>query len=105
MDRSNMLCVERWPLPTTVKELRGFLGLSRYYRRFIRNYGLMARPLTSLLKKEGWKWDNQATQAFQQLKTTLCTALVLVLPNFHVKFCIDSNALNFGLGAVLQLLG
>ncbi|KAA3470696.1 reverse transcriptase [Gossypium australe] len=65
MDRNKVECVLNWPIPKTLKELRGFLGFSEYYRRFIKNYGIMDRPLTNLLKNWAWSWDEQATVAFE----------------------------------------
>lgn len=69
MDRAKVESVLNWPSPGSIKELRGFLGLSGYSMRFIRGYGLLAKPLTALLRKEvPWQWAGQEQAAFEQLK-------------------------------------
>ncbi|GKU86977.1 hypothetical protein SLEP1_g1440 [Rubroshorea leprosula] len=66
-DPKKILAIQQWPQPKTVKELRGFLDLIGYYRRFIRNYGSLSKPLTELLKKEGFHWSREASEAFEWL--------------------------------------
>jgi len=68
MDPSKVCPVLEWPTPTTTKEIRGFLGLVGYYRRFIYDYGKMAQPLTTLTKKEGFFWGEDQERAFALLK-------------------------------------
>jgi hypothetical protein len=68
MDLTKIEAVIDWPRPKTLRALRGFLGLSGYYHKFIAGYGEVAKPMTALLKKEAFKWSDEAGSAFVQLK-------------------------------------
>ena len=105
VDPEKIQAVIAWPVPSDVKELRAFLGLTGYYRRFVQNYGRIAKPLTDLTKKNGFQWSSQAETAFQTLKTALTTVPVLQLPNFRQPFTVECDASADGVGAILLQSG
>jgi hypothetical protein len=95
--------VIEWSQPQNVKELRCFLGLIGYYRKFVKHFGLIAKPLTELLRKGSvFQGAQDQEVSFQTLKTALVEAPVLALPDFSHPFCIEINVLELGAGDVLM---
>ncbi|KAL4377558.1 hypothetical protein GQ457_02G015650 [Hibiscus cannabinus] len=105
MDNGKVSSIMEWPTPITIKDLRGFLDLYGYYRRFIQGYGIIAQPLTNLLKKDWWKWGSEEASAFQNLKEAVSTAPVLALPDFDEEFSVETDACEMGIGVVLTQRG
>jgi len=105
VDTSKVEAMVAWPRPTNVSALRGFLGLTGYYRKFFRQYGVLARPLTNLLKKGQFVWDDNVESAFIALKQAMITTPTLVMPNFNDSFTIETDASCDGIGAMLSQQG
>nr|GEV09935.1 hypothetical protein [Tanacetum cinerariifolium] len=97
--------MQKWPIPSTLKQLKGFLGLTGYYRRFIKDYTSISQHLVALPKKDAFKWNPLAELAYHKLKKAMVKALVLALPNFEHEFVVETNASGKGIGALPKLLG
>jgi hypothetical protein len=105
VDPKKIDTMQDWPHPKTLKILHGFLGLTRYYRKFVKNYGKIAAPLTAVLKNNSFTWTPAAAQGFQTLKTSMCTTLVLALPDFTKTFVLECDASGKGINVVLMQEG
>ncbi|RVW30894.1 Transposon Tf2-12 polyprotein [Vitis vinifera] len=102
MDKGKVQAIMEWSVPTKVTELRSFLGLANYYRRFIKGYSKMVSPLTDLLKKDNqWDWSMQCQMAFESLKEAISTEPVLRLPDLDLPFEVQTDASDRALGGVL----
>ena len=106
VDPSKVKDVLEWKTPQSVKEIRSFLGLVGYYRRFIENFSKIAKSLTSLLEKSvDFIWTDERQMAFDDLKKRLTTAPVLTLPDQSKRFTVYCDASKDGLGCVLMQEG
>lgn len=101
-DPKKVEAVGNWPIPQNIKQLRRFLGLAGYYRRFIRSYGMLSKPLTDLLRKDSFMWSEEAAAAFKNLKHALTTSPVLALPSPNKEFVVETDACGQGIGAILM---
>ncbi|XP_045791606.1 uncharacterized protein LOC123886321 [Trifolium pratense] len=101
-DPSKIQAMLDWPTPTNVTALRGFLGLTGFYRKFIQGYASIASPLTSLLRKDSFHRNPEATIAFNALKLAMTSAPTLALPNFTKPFILEIDASGIAMGAVLM---
>ena len=102
-DPKKIEAVRSWPVPLNVQELRSFLGLCSYYRRFVRDFAKMAKPLHSLTQKNAsFKWTEECQEAFAKLKEHLSQSPVLIDPDSSSEFILDTDASHLAIGAVLS---
>jgi hypothetical protein len=102
-DETKTKVIYEFPSPQTVKQLRSFLGLMSYYRRFIQGFSKLAAPLHKLLKKDAiYEWTDEQERAFRSLKSKLTSPPILRYPDYSRRFILTTDASNEGLGAVLS---
>ena len=102
MDGDKIRAIVDWAAPKKVAELRSFLGLANYYRKFIKGYSKKVSPLTDLLKKDKqWCWSEDCAEAFEKLKVAVSSEPVLRLPDFELPFEVHTDASDRALGGVL----
>jgi hypothetical protein len=102
VDPKNIEAMKDWPHPKTLKGLHGFVGLTSYYCKFVKNYGKIASPLTGILKTNSFTWTPAAAQDFQTLKMAMCTTLVLSLPDFKKNIVLECDSFKKGIGVILM---
>ncbi|GKE63596.1 putative reverse transcriptase domain-containing protein, partial [Tanacetum coccineum] len=103
VDPAKIEAIKSWDAPTTPTEVRQFLGLAGYYRRFIEGFSLISKPLTKLTQKnKKYEWGKEEEEAFQTLKQKLCSAPILALPEGMEDFIVYCDASLKGCGAVLM---
>ena len=102
VDPRKVKAVEDWEVPKDVGQIRSFLGLANYFRRFLCGYSTMVAPLTALTRKtHPWVWTSECQKAFENVKRTLTNAPVLVLPDFALPFEVICDASIVGVGSIL----
>jgi len=93
-----------WPEPRNVKDVRKFLGLANYYRRFIKDFAQVARPMNVLMRKDvKWRWEGEEQAAFDKLKKAFTTRLVLAAPDLDKEFRVKADASNYATGGMLSM--
>ena len=102
VDPAKIEVIKKWPVPKTLSELRSFLGLANYFRKFILGFSTLVAPLTSLTGSNAqWLWCSKCQIAFDTVIQMLINAPLLQLPDFEVPFVLTSDASLVGTGAVL----
>ena len=98
--------IQDWKRPTNVREIRSFLGLAGYYRKFVQGFSKIALPITKLLRKKNkFIWSEECKESFQELKKRLITTPILAISNGKYNFVIYNDASGKGLGCVLMQNG
>jgi len=103
MDKNKVKSILEWPTPKNMNELQSFLGLCNYYRKFIKNFAKIMEPLRTLLKKNSeFKWNKDAENAFNKLKTAFTTYEILIYPDPDKEFTVETDASDFAVGCILS---
>ncbi len=102
-DPEKIIKVQEWPIPRNVKQVRSFMGLCSYYRKFVKGFANIARPLHQLVEKQTrFIWTPECQEAFQTLKTAMTSAPILAYPDTESRFILDTDASGNAVGAVLS---
>ena len=105
MDKNKIAAVQTYPRPTSAKQLRSYLGLTNFWKRFICSYSAITQPLRKLLQNNvKFEWGQEQEQAFNELKSRLCSSPILAFPNLNKPFVITTDACRSGLGYILSQL-
>ena len=102
MDPVKVEGVRKWPTPQKKKEVQSFLGFTNFYRRFIKDYAKIAKPLHCLTGKKEWIWGTAQQESLEQLKVSLTSAPVLRMPMDKAKYQVEADSSNFATGAILS---
>ena len=102
-DPKKISALKDWPTPSTVKEVQSFVGFCNYYRRFVKNFASIAKPLHNLTKKDSkFVWTEECNSAFLTLKDKLCSSEVLIQPDPNKPYKLETDASKFAIGCVLS---
>lgn len=102
-DPKKIESIKKFPRPHNVKEVQSFLGMCNYYRRYIKDYASLGKPLYNLCKKDTeFKWDSKCETSFNEFKQILSNPPILIYPNFAEQFILHTDASNDAIGAVLS---
>lgn len=102
MDLMKVDVITNWNIPKNKKALQSFLGFCNFYRRFIKDFSGIAKPLTKLTGNAEWEWNTEQTDAFELLKKAITSKPVLVILNDHGQFRLEADASNYAIGGVLS---
>ena len=104
MEREKVQGVIEWPVPRSVKDVQKFLGLTNYYRWFVKDFAIIAKPLHETTRKgKKWKWGEKQQRAFEELKRRFMTEPVLVIPDLDKEMRVEADASDFATGGVLSM--
>ena len=102
-DPKKVEAIKSWPEPSSVKDVRSFLGLCGYYRRYVKDFSKIAKPLHKLTNKGAkFQWTEECQSSFDKLKAHLVSAPILAFPDFSQTFIVDTDASDMAIGAVLS---
>ncbi len=102
MDPVKITGIAEWPMPTKKVQLQSFLGFTNFYRRFIKGYSKVIKPMMQLTGNDPWKWGKAQQDTFKELKRLLAEEVVLAIPTENGKFCVEADASEGAIGAVLS---
>ena len=104
MEKEKVQGVIEWPVPKSMKDVQKFLGLANYYRRFVKDFATIAKPLHETMRKDRkWRWGEKQQKAFEELKRKFTTEPVLVTSNLNKEMRVEADASDLAIGGVLLM--
>ena len=104
MEKEKVQGVIEWPVPKSMKDVQKFLGLANYYRRFVKDFATIAKPLHETMRKDRkWRWGEKQQKVFEELKRKFTTELVLVTSNLNKEMRVEADASDLAIGGVLLM--